>query len=387
MRTNIIQSVLSLICLAIIGCTPIGAIDEISSEELREVLLKCKQNDVTVDDIQKDGNRFLLSLSDGTILNLGKDVLLIGIDIRGYWDIDGEMTDEPLSSSGEAILLREMQARCFCGLVEGYTDWSFFMEDEVITLGKTLFSFDPDTILRGINHRGYSHEAPENTLPAYRLSKLKGFKYVEADVRFTSDGIPVLIHDGTVNRTSDGNGSVNKLEWDEISSLDFGSWKSSFFAQTRIPSLEEFLSLCSSIDLYPYIELKEGNREQIAAVVDLVDKYGLKERAIYISFSSALLGFVSAFDPDATVGLLVNKHLSETDILAAQKLYTDTNTVLISASDFSENAVSLCNAASIPLQIWTIDDRDTILSLPPYVSGVTSNIHHAGRLLYEAGRN
>lgn len=370
----------------LIGCTPIDATNELGTEELREILLRCKKNDITVKDIHQDGNCYLMILSDGTVINLGRNIFLIGIDIRGYWDLNGKMTDVPLSSSAETILLKQTPTNCLCSLVEGYTDWSFYLEDDVILLGKTLFSIDPDTVLRGINHRGYCPEAPENTLPAYRLSRLKGFKYVEADIRFTSDGVPVLIHDETVNRTSDGSGSVKELTWDEIRGLDFGSWKSSVFAETRIPSLEEFFILCKSIGLCPYIELKEGKRDQIGAIVDLVDKYGLKDNVVYISFSSALLGFVSFFNPGATLGLLVNNHLSETAVLTAKALSTNTNTIFINASDFSESAVSICNTASIPLQIWTVDDKQTILSLPSYISGVTSNIYHAGRLLLEAGR-
>ena len=61
---------------------------------------------------------------------------------------------------------------------------------------------DYDKIMRSINHRGYNKIAPENTIPAYALSKENGYKYVETDVRFTSDGIPVLLHDVSINRTA-----------------------------------------------------------------------------------------------------------------------------------------------------------------------------------------
>ena len=77
-----------------------------------------------------------------------------------------------------------------------------------------------------VNHRGYSAIAPENTLPAYRLSKEKGFRYVETDVSFTSDGVPVLLHDASIDRTSDGTGKIAEMTFEQVRQYDFGSWKS-----------------------------------------------------------------------------------------------------------------------------------------------------------------
>ena len=77
-----------------------------------------------------------------------------------------------------------------------------------------------------INHRGYSAEAPENTLAAFRMSKEMGFDAVECDVRFTKDGVPVLLHDEKVDRTSNGKGKIGDLTLEQVRKLDFGSWKS-----------------------------------------------------------------------------------------------------------------------------------------------------------------
>ena len=207
-----------------------------------------------------------------------------------------------------------------------------------------------------------------------------GFKYVETDVRFTSDGVPVLIHDPMVDRTSDGNGLVKDLAWADIRRLDFGSWKSPLFEGTNIPSLEEFLSLCQNIDLIPYLELKEGTGDQIKTIVSLVEKYGLENEAVYISFYPDLLSHIIATDPGATVGLLADGLLPEASISAVMRLQTGKNTVFISSSDYSEHTVTLCQNACVPLEIWTVDDKQAILSLPSYISGVTSNLYHAGRL-------
>lgn len=378
MRSFFLQSVLSMaLCTMVIGCERIHAFNEVYADELKEILLTCQKQGTTVDSLDEDEDFYLLTLSDGLIVHLNKKVNIVRTDIRDF----------PAGESGEVNVLDQEPVNGIFGIVEGYTDWSFYLEDYVLlTLGKTLFSIDPDTVLRGINHRGYSVEAPENTLPAYRLSKLMGFKYVETDVRFTLDGVPVLIHDPTVDRTSDGNGFVKELAWEDLRKLDFGSWKSPLFSETRIPSLEEFLSLCQEMGLFPYLELKEGSGDQIRTIVNLVDRYGLRKDTVYISFSPKLLGYVTAVDPDATVGLLVEGILSEDSLRTADGLRTGTNKVFIDSSDYSENTVSMCHGASFPLEIWTVDDKQAILSLPPHISGVTSNLYHAGRLLFENGK-
>lgn len=109
--------------------------------------------------------------------------------------------------------------------------------------------------IRAVNHRGYCTEAPENTLSAFRLSKKMGFRYVECDVSFTSDTVPVLLHDSTVDRTSNGSGNISAMTLEQVKALDFGSWKSAEYAGEKIPTFEEFMLLCKQIGLHPYIEI------------------------------------------------------------------------------------------------------------------------------------
>ncbi|NPV49548.1 MAG: glycerophosphodiester phosphodiesterase [Armatimonadetes bacterium] len=96
---------------------------------------------------------------------------------------------------------------------------------------------------RACAHRGDSYCAPENTLPAFELALAKGAAQVEFDVRATRDGELVVIHDRTVDRTTDGTGEVSALTLSELRSLDAGAWKDPHYAGTRIPLLAEVLSL------------------------------------------------------------------------------------------------------------------------------------------------
>lgn len=242
--------------------------------------------------------------------------------------------------------------------------------------------------IRSINHRGYS-KAPENTLSAYRLSKKNGFTHVECDVSFTSDGYAVLLHDGTVDRTSDGTGNIADLTLAEVRALDFGSWKSAEYAGEKIPTFEEFINLCKCLGLHPYIELKTGTEEQIKSLVNIVKRYGMKGKVTWISFSAAYLGYVKAVDNKARLGYVVNEVNNTIISTIKQSLLSEHNEVFVNCgfTNATGNAVQLCADADIPLEVWTVNKETSILSLDPYISGVSSDNIVAGKVLYETGIN
>ncbi len=99
----------------------------------------------------------------------------------------------------------------------------------------------PPPVTRAAAHRGDGKAAPENTLPAIALAVRKGAHQIEFDVKFTSDRALVLMHDVTVDRTTDGRGRVADLTFAQIRALDAGGWFSPQFAGTRVPSLQEAL--------------------------------------------------------------------------------------------------------------------------------------------------
>ena len=93
------------------------------------------------------------------------------------------------------------------------------------------------------SHRGGGATAPENTLPAITAALAGGFDYVEVDVALTADRQPVLMHDATVDRTTDGHGRLAALTLAEVRALDAGSWFDPDFAGTQVPTLAEFLDV------------------------------------------------------------------------------------------------------------------------------------------------
>ncbi len=238
--------------------------------------------------------------------------------------------------------------------------------------------------IKSIAHRGLSEKAPENTLAAFRAAKQQGFMYVECDVSFTADGVAVLLHDKSVDRTSNGTGLVSEMTYAELCELDFGIWFDPLYKGERIPSLSEFMLLCKQLGLHPYIELKTGTQEQIRSATETVRRYGMKENVTFISFRTDLLDAVRQEMPDVRLGLVVEAITESTLQKVTTILQTPENSVFIDCAyqNATKEAVLLCAAADIPLEVWTVNEESTVFKLDPYISGVTSNWLQADILLY-----
>ena len=116
-------------------------------------------------------------------------------------------------------------------------------------------------------HRGCSTSHPENTLPALRAAVALGCEQVEYDVRLSADGQPVLLHDGTVDRTTDGAGSVWELSYDQLAALDASGGKREF-AGARIPTLEEALQVVPpSVEMNVHVNPGPADCEALTRLV------------------------------------------------------------------------------------------------------------------------
>ena len=249
---------------------------------------------------------------------------------------------------------------------------------------------DFDATVRSVNHRGYSVVAPENTLPAFVLSKKMGFKYVEADVTFTKDGVAVMIHDDTIDRTSNGSGKVSGLNYADLLKYDFGSWMGTEYVNTPIPTFAEFIRLCRKIGLHPYIEIKHSGTYTEAQVKSLANEVilcGMSRKVTWISYNKSYLTYIKEADSTSRIGLLHQYAVDDATINNAIELRTDENEVFLAlkSTQVNDSAVQKCIAAKLPLETWTVDDETSMLNLPPYVTGIISNNLNGGRVLYNNG--
>jgi len=160
-----------------------------------------------------------------------------------------------------------------------------------------------------LGHRGAMGHAPENTMPSFFKALELGANMFELDIHRSRDGVLVVMHDKTVDRTTDGTGKISEMTWEEIRRLDAGSWFSPEFAGARVPRLEEvFEALGGKIAID--IEVKAGDelyRGIIDALVDVINKYDIIEHVLITSFHEEYLIEARQKLPDAQVGLIYSR--------------------------------------------------------------------------------
>ncbi len=132
-------------------------------------------------------------------------------------------------------------------------------------------------------HRGASVSFPENTLAAFEAGVAAGADSVEFDVQLSADGVAVVIHDDTVDRTTNGTGAVSELTLAELQSLDAGSWKAPSFAGERIPSLDEALTLLTKY-VRINMELKSADPRLAERAIEAIERHGVHRRLMASSF-------------------------------------------------------------------------------------------------------
>jgi glycerophosphoryl diester phosphodiesterase len=120
-----------------------------------------------------------------------------------------------------------------------------------------------------IAHRGAGKLAPENTLAAFRIGAGHGYRAFECDVKLSADGVPFLLHDSTLERTTPASGIAGQRPWAELSQLDAGSWHSRAFAGEPIPTLDAIAAFCLRNGHALNIEIKptEGQEAQTGSAV------------------------------------------------------------------------------------------------------------------------
>lgn len=157
-----------------------------------------------------------------------------------------------------------------------------------------------------IAHRGASAYAPENTMAAFRKAVELSADGIEFDVKCTKDGQMIIIHDQTLDRTTDGNGRVVEKTYDELKEFDAGSFFSSDFHEEKIPLLQDVLEefskkLLINIELTNYASISDGLAQKAAL---LVKKMGIEKSVIFSSFHPYNLLITRRFLPDVPVAIL-----------------------------------------------------------------------------------
>lgn len=179
----------------------------------------------------------------------------------------------------------------------------------------------PATV-RVAGHRGYSSAAPENTLAAFRLAHEVAGKGVtcETDLALTKDGHLILIHDETVDRTTNGNGLVRNMTYDEIIQLDAGSWFSDKFKGERIPLLADALRLGRELGIIYQVELKIYDQDDVILpkLKTLIHELECADLVQFSSFDFVQLRAVKQYIPEVPTVAISHSRLIDPAAVARE---------------------------------------------------------------------
>lgn len=209
-----------------------------------------------------------------------------------------------------------------------------------------------------IGHRGAAAHAPENTLVGLRAAAALGVTMVEVDVKLTADGVPVLMHDERLDRTTDGTGAMRGTPWAAIRRRDAGCWFSPAFAGEPVPSLDEALDLALSLGLAVDLEMKpcRGREAETARkVLDVARSLWPADRPppLISSFSTRALAEAARAAPDWPRGLLIGRPYRTWRRIARR---LGASLVGIDHRYATIRRVEYCRAMGMPLLAYTVND-------------------------------
>jgi glycerophosphoryl diester phosphodiesterase len=210
-----------------------------------------------------------------------------------------------------------------------------------------------------VAHRGNSAVAPQNTLVAFEAAWRAGAGSIELDVQLTADGQVVVIHDDTVDATTDGTGTVTALTLDQVRALDAGSWFSPAYAGQRVPTFAEVVDLLvrrPGIDLL--LEIKGSwTVDQVRLVTEPIAAAGLRDRVIAQSFWPETVAATAQADPALRRGLLVFEPREDLlDLCAELGVMTCNPFGMLLVTD--PGLVARLHDAGIQVMVWTLDEPE-----------------------------
>lgn len=222
-----------------------------------------------------------------------------------------------------------------------------------------------------IGHRGFPSMYPENTILSFKKAIENGCIGLEMDLRLSKDNEAVIIHDDTLDRTTNGKGRVKDYTLKELQKLDAGMGE-------RIPSLFEILKILGNTRLFLELKALEEDMYRLCEIsVQLVAKEKALERTVFVSFSLDALQKIKNMDPDTKTGLIFSKPWPPINNLEPLLKYID---LICPRKDRLDKDVSnFTKQNKLDLYVWTIDTEEDLEKTRRFcVKGVVSN--NPGRL-------
>ena len=225
-------------------------------------------------------------------------------------------------------------------------------------------------------HRGDVAHAPENTIPAFQQALQNGADGIELDVKLSADGHVIVIHDSTVDRTTDGKGRVESLTLEAIRKLDAGKWFNEKFADTKVPLLEEVFEVVGK-DKMINIELKSHDTSHdglMIKVCELIKRHNNQSQILFSSFFPSTLKIAAQTLPEVPRGLLAMRGVLGLWTRSFGFMFGDYQALHPHISSVSREQVQRVHRLKRRVHVWTVNTADEISRLKGWgVDGVFSD--------------
>lgn len=204
-------------------------------------------------------------------------------------------------------------------------------------------------------HRGYSSEAPENTIPAFEAAIDNLADYVELDVQETKDGRVVVLHDSNLKRVAGVSNNIWTVNYKDIANIDVGSWFSEEYVGTTIPTLEEVMEIAKGrLKLNIEIKLTGHEKNLEESVVRIIEEYEMEKDCVVTSFQDKALKKVKKANPDIKTGYIL--HVAYGDFSGLS--YADALSVNYSFA--TELLIDGAHDAGKDVYVWTVNSAEAI---------------------------
>ncbi|MFH1018722.1 MAG: glycerophosphodiester phosphodiesterase family protein [Pseudomonadota bacterium] len=226
-------------------------------------------------------------------------------------------------------------------------------------------------------HRGFPYVAPENTLASFEAAVRAGVDMIEFDVTLSRDGVPVVLHDRTLNRTTDGRGSPRRRVVSELKSLDAGGWFARAYRGERIPTLDETLKfLKGRVAVNVEIKIEAVSWRAAGGIEEKVVKAlrasGMAPYSVVSSFFPLAVRRVKRIAPEQSAALLISRPLRRDPLRLASRVRADALHLAVQLVD--RELIIRAREAGLPIRVFTVNRLPDMRRLAAWgVDGVFSD--------------
>ncbi|MFW6016656.1 MAG: glycerophosphodiester phosphodiesterase [bacterium] len=210
-----------------------------------------------------------------------------------------------------------------------------------------------------ISHRGASGDTPENTLASFKRAIDQKTDGIELDVHLTKDEIPVVIHDETIDRTTDGSGYIKNFTYEELNKYDAGNYFDEKFKGEKIPALKQVLELSDNLKIIN-IELKNNKIYYDSLeekVLKLIEEFDIKDKVIISSFNHYSINKLRSIDKNIELAILYKSWLFEPWLYAERLKINNIHPHYLAVN---KEIISKCNNNDIRVNVYGTNERENI---------------------------